>query len=88
MSTAFALIDLFSQGRAVERVLAGRRDEDKVAWLAQRGSLVPIETNDRATVAVYRFRSTVGLEAVFFLRQSRFVFMGDHCIAAPPSDSD
>ncbi|MBF6297033.1 hypothetical protein IU459_05680 [Nocardia amamiensis] len=83
MSTAFALIDLFSQSRAVEQVLASRGDEDKIAWLAQRGSLLPIETS--ADVQVYRFRSTVGLEAVFFLRQSCFVFSGDNCIAAPPA---
>ncbi|WP_067462327.1 hypothetical protein [Nocardia amamiensis] len=82
MSTAFALIDLFSQSRAVEQVLASWRDEDKIAWLAQRGSLVPIEPS--AAVQVYRFRSTVGLEAVFFLKQNCFVFLGDHCIAAPP----
>lgn len=82
MSTAFALIDLFSQGRAVEQVLARQRDEDKIAWLAQHGSLVPIDTS--ADVQVYLFRSTIGLKAVFFLRHSRFVFLGDHCIAAPP----
>ena len=39
MSEGFQLIDLVSQAGAVRRLLAGKTDSEKLAWLSERGRL-------------------------------------------------
>jgi hypothetical protein len=89
MSRTFPLIDLVSQCRAVEHALAGRNDGEKIAWLSRHGSLatIPIDQH-RYTDArqVFHFRSTIGLEAVFFLDRGRFVFVVEHTTFRPDGD--
>jgi len=73
----FHLIDLVTQRAAVERLLAGLSDDDKVSWLSKRGRIIPIEMTD-TQVRFFHFISLQGPEAFFFLRDGQFVFVGDH----------
>jgi hypothetical protein len=77
MSDSFALLDLPSQTIAVQRLLKGRAEVEKLAWLAARGELSQVATlpNERP---IYRFVSTVGMECSFFIAGDKFVFMGDN----------
>jgi hypothetical protein len=75
---AFHLLDLPSQALAVQRLLAGRPEAEKLAWLSARGRLVPIETRVPGGRPVYQFESAVGLQCAFFIDGDEFVFFGDH----------
>jgi hypothetical protein len=88
MRGTFHLIDLVTQCRAVEYVLAGRSDEEKIAWLSQHGSVVPlVEAREQpGGKPVFLFRSAVGMEISFFLDQGCFVFVGDHATFRPTGD--
>ena len=77
MSVGFQLIDLESQGAAVQRLLRGRSLPDKLAWLSSRGELVTVPQLV-GFPQVYRFASREGLICVFYLREDEFVFVGDH----------
>src|SRR5262249_4008959 len=70
MQAPFHLIDLVSQCTAVERLLAGMSDAQKIDWLSAHGrlALVPTRQGER----VFHFTSTVGLEACFFLHNGLF----------------
>jgi hypothetical protein len=85
MVGAFHLIDLVTQCRAVEYVLAGRSDEEIIAWLSRHGSVAPLFEAHRYPRAkqVFLFRSAVGMEISFFLDQGCFVFVGDHTTFRP-----
>ncbi|MDB6015828.1 MAG: hypothetical protein JWR19_317 [Pedosphaera sp.] len=77
MSENFHLIDLIAQAGAVRKLLAGKTDTEKLAWLASRGKLEPvIMTSDGRQT--YRFESVINREAAFFFDENEFVFVGDH----------
>ena len=60
MSEEFHLIDLVSQAGAVWKLLAGKTDAEKLAWLASRGKLEPvIMTPDRRQT--YLFESVISV---------------------------
>jgi hypothetical protein len=77
MSENFHLIDLRSQVGAVRRLLAGKTDTEKLAWLASRGTLDlgPMVPDGRQ---IYRFESVINREAAFFFDAGDLVFVGDH----------
>jgi hypothetical protein len=81
MSEDFHLIDLVSQARAVQSVLVGTTDTEKLAWLAERGKLEPAAMRPGGR-QIYRFESVNRQEAVFFFffffDAGEFVFVGDH----------
>jgi hypothetical protein len=74
----FHLIDLASQAHAVQRLLTGRPVEEKLAWLAERGELSLVSAADGRFPDTYSFRSRLGFEIAFFIRDDRFVFIGDN----------
>ena len=77
MSQDFHLIDLVSQSAAVQRLLAGKTDSEKLAWLAARGKLEPVvRTPDGRQT--YHFESVTEQEAAFFFDAGELVFVGDH----------
>ena len=78
MPDTFHLIDLASQALAVQRRLAGVAPSDKLAWLAERGTLTPVPSRIQPTPQVYAFESPVGRECLFFLNGDEFVFIGDN----------
>ncbi len=71
----FCLLDLPSQALAVQQLLSGRTEAEKLAWLKAHGRLVPVAVPNRP---VYRFESSIGLACVFFVDGEEFVFFGDH----------
>lgn len=77
MSEDFHLIDLISQAGAVRKLLAGKTDAEKLAWLASRGKLEPVimTPDGRQT---YLFESVINREAGFFFDAGELVFVGDH----------
>jgi len=77
MSQDFHLIDLVSQAAAVQRLLAGKTDSEKLAWLAARGKVEPVlmTPDGRQT---YHFESVTKQEAAFFFDAGELVFVGDH----------
>ena len=72
------MIDLASQVGAVGRLLAGKTDSEKLAWLSGHGRLDILAREFADEKQSYRFTSTVGREAIFFLDAGCFVFVGDH----------
>ena len=77
MSDIFALLDLPSQALAVQGLLAGRPEAERLSWLAARGRLVPVETRVPGSRPVYLFESVLGLRCAFFIDGEEFVFIGD-----------
>lgn len=77
MGHTFHLIDLVTQRAAVEAVLAGLSEDEKVSRLSTRGRLIATKMTN-AQGRVFHFISPVGREAIFFLRDGRFVFVA-HC---------
>jgi len=78
---SFALVDLISQGLAVERHIYGWSQDQILAWLKRQGKLrswVDIYGKE-----VYHFESAFGCEASFLLDGARFVFIGDHTTFRP-----
>jgi hypothetical protein len=80
MSGSFALLDLISQGVAVQRFLKGVPAEQKLAWIGSHGRLheIVFSTHVPERRPVYCFESRVGLEAKFFIDGDELVFIGDH----------
>ena len=78
MSDAFHLLDLVSQAHAVQTLLAGKSDAEKLDWLAQRGKveLLPNEYLDQKQS--YHFESPIGRGVIFFFDSGKFGFVGDH----------
>jgi len=74
----FHLIDLESQAYAVQQLLQGRPVEEKLAWLAERGELSLAYAADGRFPDTYLFRSRLGFEIAFFLRDDTFVLIGDN----------
>lgn len=83
----FHLIDLGSQANAVQQLLKGRPAEEKLAWLAERGDLSLAYAADGRFPDTYAFRSRLGFEIAFFLRDDLFVFIGDSTTWVAPQPS-
>jgi hypothetical protein len=77
MSGAFALLDLPTQAIAVERLLEGRSEEEKLAWLGAKGRLRLVPSDNQAHRPTYLFESPVGLRCCFFIAGDKLVFFGD-----------
>jgi hypothetical protein len=77
MTVPFQLIDLVSQGTAVQSHPKGMPVDEKLAWLAARGRVLacPTITGFPETCV---FESHVGFTCSFFICDDRFVFIGDH----------
>jgi hypothetical protein len=79
MAESFHLLDLPSQALAVQRLLSGRPEGEKVAWLAAHGKLSIVDTTHfPGARSVYRLDSVLGLGCLFFIDGDQFVFIGDH----------
>ena len=72
MNETFDLIDLVSQRAAVERLLPGLRDDEKIAWFSVRGRITTVPKTKALAITVYHFSSPAGREATFFLQDGRF----------------
>jgi hypothetical protein len=64
MRATFYLIDLVAQCAAVERLLTGVSEAQKIDWLSAHGRLARFPKEDGPQV--FHFTSRVGLEARFF----------------------
>jgi hypothetical protein len=78
LTDAFALLDFPSQALAVERLLVGRPEDEKLAWLRVHGRLVPLLRAACNSRQVYLFESAIGLRCGFFIAGDKFVFIGDN----------
>lgn len=78
MTTTFRLIDLPSQALAVQRLLTGLPDQEKLAWLASQGRLSRVPTSGPGARPVFRFESSIGLSCCVFIADDQFIFLGDH----------
>jgi hypothetical protein len=78
MSGRFRLLDLPSQAPAVQRLLSGQSEAEKLAWLGAHGRLVPIQRHVPSPRQIYSFESWLGFQCLFFIDGDEFVFMGDH----------
>jgi hypothetical protein len=78
MSKPFHLLDLISQGLAVQQLLRGYSHEEKVAWLAAHGRIEERKLTRAVAQRVYEFESHVGRSCIFFIDGDEFVFFGDH----------
>ena len=78
MSDGFHLLDLPSQAPAVQRLLQGRTEDEKLAWLAAHGQLTQIPIAIPGVRPTYNFVSSIGMECIFFIDGDEFVFVGDH----------
>ena len=78
---SFVLIDLISQGSAVERHICGWPKDQILEWLDRHGNLR--SRTDIYGKEIYTFESAVGRDASFYLDGDRFVFIGDHTTFRP-----
>lgn len=83
MADAFILLDLVSQGAAVQRTLVGQTEDEKLAWLGSRGTLTLLHGNREDGGRLYRFESTTGQWCCFFFRGDQIVFLGDNSTFTP-----
>ncbi|HEV8367533.1 MAG TPA: hypothetical protein VGQ39_06230 [Pyrinomonadaceae bacterium] len=81
MNKAFKVIDLVSQGRAVQSLVRGWPEEQIIEWLRHQGQLesLPEFNGNKA----YSFRSPTGIAAAFFLIDDEFTFIGDNALFRP-----
>lgn len=78
MSDSFALLDLHSQAVAVLRLLAGRSENEKLAWLATHGKLEALASGLDGGRTNYLFESVLGIRCLFFIDSDDSVFfLGD-----------
>jgi hypothetical protein len=77
MIVQFQLIDLVSQGAAVQSHLKGVPVDEKLAWLAARGRVLACPSI-KGFPQAYMFESRAGVTCSFFFRDDRFVFIGDN----------
>jgi hypothetical protein len=78
MSDTFHLLDLPSQALAIQRLLSGQTEDQKLAWLSMHGKLSPFVSPIPGARQVYLFESTLGFHCGFFFDGDEFVFMGNH----------
>lgn len=74
--SSFLLIDLISQAAALQQYIQGWSKEEVTAWMKEQGTLK--EFNDIFGNEMFSFESPAGLSAGFYLRENRFIFLGDH----------
>ena len=74
----FPVIDLISQVFAVEKKLRGKSDREIIKWLQQRGKLYKLKKRSPEEKQLFRFQSHLGIEAIFFIDNAKFFFIGDH----------
>ena len=74
---SFVLLDLISQGLAVQAKLAGLPLEQKLQWIAGHGKLWGHKHHPGFPDG-YHFESRTGQEANFFFDGDVLVFIGDH----------
>ncbi|QNN21740.1 PH domain-containing protein [Planctomycetales bacterium ZRK34] len=86
MDNPFPILDLKSQAPAIERKLVGLTTSEKLTWLAQRGTVVPAETNRHPDVHI--FESRLGFRCVFRIKGDKFVFFGDNATFVMEDMSD
>jgi hypothetical protein len=72
----FIVIDLVSQGLAVERHVQGWPKDEILGWLSQQGRLE--SDADLFGRTLYFFTSGADRRATFYLDDGQFLFMGDH----------
>jgi hypothetical protein len=72
------IVDLISQRDAVTQQTADMDDAQKLAWLRQRGEVIPIPRSDPSFPQAYVFESREGLEAKFLFSDCEMIFLGDH----------
>lgn len=78
MHTTFHLVDLVSQGGAVQSLLRGRSAVEKLEWLSTRGTLTPKPKSHPDERQTYWYETPMGHSCAFFLNGDEFVFIGDH----------
>ena len=78
MSNGFLLLDLPSQSPAVQRLLCGRSDDEKLSWLSAQGRLAHVPMTVPIAQDWYVFESVVGLRCCFFIVGDEFVFISDY----------
>jgi hypothetical protein len=81
MNQPFNVIDLISQGRAVQSLVRGWPEEQIIEWLRQQGQLESLPEFDGKKA--YSFRSPAGIIAAFFLIDDEFTFIGDNTLFRP-----
>ena len=76
----FHLINLVSQGAAVQKLLEGMTQDEKLSWFANHGRIeeMQMSTFHPEQKRVYQFESAIGIETRFFFDGDMLVFMGDH----------
>jgi hypothetical protein len=78
MSDNFQLIDLLSQAGAIRKLLNGKTESEKLAWLSEHGQVDALPNKHPEEKQSYRFTSRLGREAIFFFDAGALVFFGDH----------
>jgi hypothetical protein len=86
VSEAFHLIDLVAQAGAVRKLLAGRTDAEKLAWLERHGQLEILPSEFPNTPQSYLFESVLGQNTVFFFKAGDFVIVGEHTTLTADDD--
>lgn len=74
----FQLIDLRSQAYAVEQLFVGKSETAILEWLKTKGKLEEREQLSSKFTKVFQFSSLFNFEAVFWLENSKFIFIGEH----------
>lgn len=74
----FTLLDMPSQAVAVQNLLRGKSEEEKLAWLMAHGTMTRKRKQFASERQTYFFRSSLGLECAFFIQGDEFVFIGPH----------
>lgn len=76
------MVDLFSQGRAVQRHVQGWPKADVLAWLRHWGTIDSWQYVGQTET--HAFRAWCGTLTLFLLEDGQFTFLGDHSTASPP----
>ncbi len=80
-TSSFTLIDIVSQAIALQKHITGWSKEEFISWLQEQGTLK--EFSDIFGNEVFSFESSVGLFAIFYLRENQFTFIGDNTTYQP-----
>lgn len=78
----FIVLDLFSQGRAVQQHVQGWSKDEVLTWLRRWGTLSSWQLRDFPET--HSFRSHCGMVANFIFEDGLFTFLGDHHLVDPP----
>ena len=79
----FVVVDLISQASAIEKQLAGRSDVEIISWLECKGQIEKLKKQLPQEKQLFRFNSYLGMEAIFFVNNGQFFFIGDHSVFRP-----